>query len=186
MDLARLLDFLLEAERAHLVKRETVHADGSRENIAEHSFQLCLLVLTFKEHLESYSFSRLLELALVHDLVEIYAGDTFAFDESRARTKAAREEEAARRLFSRLPSPVRERIAGLADEYAQASSPEARLVRLFDKIQPNIVNQVSAKPTWMRGVTLERIDRRVQSYLLGEDVFAEFHRLLMERASRLK
>ena len=121
--LARQLSFLLEADRLKQVERQTAIIGGSRrENTAEHSWHLGLFALVLGEHAdESIDLARVVAMVLVHDLVEIDAGDTFAYDEAGYETKAAREQAAADRLFGLLPAEQGRQLRELWEEHEAAS-----------------------------------------------------------------
>jgi putative hydrolase of HD superfamily len=136
--LARQLRFLLEADGLKQVERSTLIADGSRmETTAEHSWHLALMAIVLREHFpEPVDLGRVLSLIAVHDLVEVYAGDTVVYDASALATQAEREDAAARRLFDLLPDDQRALFADLRLEFETGESPEARFARALDAFQP--------------------------------------------------
>ena len=139
--------------------------DGSRrENTAEHSWHLALFALVLAEHAdEPIDVAKVMMMALIHDLVEIDAGDTFAYDDAGYETKAERERLAADRLFGLLPG---EQVAGLRalwDEFEAGESAEARFAQAIDRLQPVLLNHHRGGGPWMEhGITKERVLARNQ------------------------
>jgi putative hydrolases of HD superfamily len=136
--LTRQMRFLLEADKLKRVQRTCLLSDGSRfENSAEHSWHLALMAMVLHECApEPVNLGRTLELLLMHDLVEIDAGDTLIYDEAAVATQSDREERAAQRLFGLLPTDQRDHFAHLRLEFEASSSPEARFARALDALQP--------------------------------------------------
>jgi putative hydrolase of HD superfamily len=183
--LARQLAFLLEADRLKQVERQTAIIGGSRrENTAEHSWHLGLFALVLGEHADDdVDLARVVAMVLVHDLVEIDAGDTFAYDESGYETKAAREQAAADRLFGLLPEEQGRRLRELWEEHEAAETPDARFANALDRLQPVLLNHAAgADAPWVRhGVTYEQIVRRNAPIAAGsEALWAEAHERIAE------
>ena len=142
----RQLSFLIQADRMKNVLRQTLLADGSRqETDAEHSWHLALTAM-----------------ALVHDLVEIYAGDTFCYDETAKQDKAQREKEAADRLFGTLPEDQGVEYRKLWEEFDAMETPDAKYAAAMDRFQPLINNLLTQGHTWRLGhVTADQVYRRM-------------------------
>lgn len=136
--LAQQLRFLLEADRLKQVERSTLLADGSRvETTAEHSWHLALMAIVLREHFsEPVDLERVLALIVVHDLVEVYAGDTVVYDAAAVATQAEREDAAAERLFALLPADQGGLLAELRAEFEAGETAEARFARALDAFQP--------------------------------------------------
>ena len=136
--LERQLRFLLEADRLKLVERSSLLTDGSRcETTAEHSWHLALMAIVLHEYApEPVDLGRVLALIAVHDLVEVYAGDTLIYDAAAVATQTAREDAAARRLFELLPEDQRPQLEALRIEFEAAETAEARFARALDSFQP--------------------------------------------------
>lgn len=150
--LARQLDFLRDADRLKRVLRRTRLIDRSRlENSAEHSWHLALMALTLGEYAEpGTDLSRVVELLVVHDLVEIDAGDTFAYDAAANVGKDERERAAADRLYGQLPADVGERLRAAWDEFEARATPEARFANALDRFQGLLLNDaVGDGGTWV-------------------------------------
>ncbi len=148
--LSQQLRFLTEADKLKSVLRRTSLVDGSRlENTAEHSWHLALVALIVREHAPAaLDLLRILELIAVHDLVEIDAGDTFAYDKAGIATKAARERAAADRIFGLLPADQADRLRSLWDEFEAHATPEARFANAVDRLQALIQNAGIGGGTW--------------------------------------
>jgi putative hydrolase of HD superfamily len=144
------LAFLLEADRLKSVLRRTPLIDNTRqENSAEHSWHLVLAAMVLREHLaEPCDLLRVMEMLAVHDLVEIDAGDTFAYDVDAQSMKAEREHAAAERIFGLLPADQGARLkAGWAEFEAQHTI-EARFANALDRLQPLLLNAASGGGSW--------------------------------------
>jgi putative hydrolases of HD superfamily len=163
-DLAAALAFFMEADLLKGVERQNRLADGSRrENTAEHSWHLGIAALVLAPYArEPVDLGTAVAMALVHDIVEIDAGDTFAYDESDgAATKVAREEAAADRLFGMLPAATGQRFRELWDEYERGDTPEARFVMAVDRLAPMMLNLAEGASTWREhGITRSRVIAR--------------------------
>jgi putative hydrolase of HD superfamily len=148
--LASQIAFLVEADRLKSVERRTPLVDGSRlENSAEHSWHLALAALILREYVsEPVDIVRVLELVTVHDLVEIDAGDAFAYDSAAQSLRAVREQAAADRLFGLLPAEQRAYVRRLWEEFEAQETPESRFANALDRIQPLFQNASSGGGSW--------------------------------------
>ena len=162
-DLRRRLEFVIEADRLKTVLRRCWIGDRSRlENSAEHSWWLTLMAIVLAPHAaEELDLLRVLQLVVVHDLVEVDAGDTFLYDDRARRDKAERERAAADRLFAVLPEPQGAELRALWDEYEQRSTPEARFAKALDRLAPLILNHRTEGGGWAdHGITAAEVRRR--------------------------
>jgi putative hydrolases of HD superfamily len=148
--IARQIAFLLEADKLKSVLRRTPLIDNSRqENAAEHSWHLALAAMVLREHAaEPCDVLHVLELLVVHDLVEIDAGDTFAYDTSALTTKAEREKDGAARVFGLLPPEQGARFRELWEEFEGQHTVEARVANALDRLQPLLLNASSGGGSW--------------------------------------
>lgn len=147
------LAFLMEADRLKQIERQTtIVGNHRRENTAEHSWHLALFALVLAEWSdEPVDLVRVLALCLVHDLVEIDAGDTFAYDEHAMTHKADREALAAQRLFGLLPGDQAEEFHRLWREYEEGETPESRFANAVDRLQPVLLNHAAGEQSpWLR------------------------------------
>jgi putative hydrolase of HD superfamily len=162
--LSRQIAFLLEADKLKTVLRRTPLTDNSRpENSAEHSWHLALAALTLAEYAgDGVDVQRVLELVVIHDLVEVHAGDTFAYDPAGLVTKAERERDAAERIFGLLPADLGGRLRGLWDEFEAAETREARYANALDRLQALVQNMGSGGGSWVAyGVTRSQVLHRM-------------------------
>ena len=153
--------FVLEADRLKTVLRQSPISDGSRrENSAEHSWHLALMAVVLAGHAPpGTDLGRVGAMLVLHDLVEIDAGDLFLYSGADA---LARQEEAERaaadRIFAILPAPQAAEVRGLWEEFEERRTPEARFARALDRLQPMLLNMLNDGGTWMsHGVPLERV-----------------------------
>ena len=163
--LKRQFEFLVEADKMKNILRQTMLMDKSRqETDAEHSWHFALMALTFYEYAASdkVDINRVIKMALVHDLVEVYAGDTFAYDLIGNLDKEKREKEAADKLFSLLPKKQEEEFRGLWEEFDKAETPDALYASAIDRLQPFLSNYKTDGYTWVKyGVPIDDIYKRV-------------------------
>ena len=152
--LEQQLSFLIECDKMKKILRRTVLMDSSRrENDAEHSWHFALMAMTLLEYagnkdLDTY---KVLRMALVHDLIEIYAGDTFAYDPKGHSDKYERETAAADKLFSLLPEDQGKEFRSLWEEFDAMETPEAQYAASIDRFQPFLHNYRTQGYTWKEG-----------------------------------
>ncbi|MBR5113032.1 MAG: HD domain-containing protein [Clostridia bacterium] len=151
--LKKQIEFLVEIDKMKNIFRRTVLIDGSRrENDAEHSWHFAMLALILNEYCsEDIDVSHVIKIAICHDLVEIYAGDTFAYDSEGHKDKEKREKEAADKLFSILPDDEGKEIKELWLEFENKETPESRFANVCDRFQPLVHNYLTNGHTWKEG-----------------------------------
>lgn len=162
--LAARVRFVVEADRLKSVLRRTRLVDGSRhENSAEHSWHLALMAVVLAgDAAPEADLVRVLKMLLVHDVVEIDAGDTFAYDAVHRLDQAEREARAADRLFGLLPAPEGEELRALWEEFEAGESADARFAVALDRFQPLLQNLYGGGGTWREhGVTRAQVLRRM-------------------------
>ena len=155
----------MELDKLKTVLRRTMLTDLSRrENSAEHSWHLTLMAVLLHEHAcESVDLLRVMKMLLVHDVVEIDAGDTFAYDADGHLDKEERERHAADRLFALLPDDLAADMRALWDEFEAQHTPEARFATALDRLHPLLQNLHAKGGTWRsHGVTLEQVLARME------------------------
>lgn len=183
--MTRLMNFILEADELKQVKRRThLLGDGRRENDAEHSWHLALMVMLLSEFApERVDLLRVLKMALIHDIVEIDAGDTFCYDEAGNEDRVARERAAARRLFYLLPGDLAESMCRLWEEFEARETPEARFAASLDRLQPLLLNYHGGGTAWREnGVTFGRVLQRNRQIACGAPLLWRYARGLIEDA----
>jgi len=184
--LSQQIDFLIEIDKAKRILRQSLIADGSRrENDAEHSWHLALMAAVLCEYAgEPVDLLRVIKMLLVHDLVEIDAGDTFAYDDAGYETKLARERAAAERIFGLLPPDQAGEYRALWEEFEACETPEARFAAALDRLQPILLNHRTRGATWKKhGVTKERVLERNQGIAKGSAALWRLARALIEDAA---
>ena len=164
--LTRQIDFLREIDKVKGVFRQTWLLDGSRkENDAEHSWHLATMAVLLGEYAAEpgLDVARVVRMVLVHDLVEIDAGDTYCYDEKAAADKLQRETRAADRIFAILPEDQGREFRALWDEFEEAATPEARYANALDRLQPLLLNYHTHGASWQKhSVTSDRVLKRAR------------------------
>lgn len=148
--LEQQLQFILEVDKVKNIFRQTYLADRNRkENDAEHSWHIALMAVLLKEHMkEPVDLAKVITMVLIHDLVEIDAGDTYAYDAKGAETKRAREVAAANRIFGMLPEDQGVYFKELWEEFECYESTEAKYAHLLDNLQPMLLNDAAGGVSW--------------------------------------
>ena len=171
--LAQQVRFIVEVDRLKEIFRQTVLINSRRaENDAEHSWHLCLIVMTLAEHANCPGLDvlRVLKMLIIHDLVEIDAGDTFAYDTRAMANQHAREAIAADRIFGLLPADQTLAFRALWDEFEARQTPESRFAAAVDRFQPMLLNCRTEGAAWRRhGVTRDRVIARNSYIAEGSD-----------------
>jgi len=182
------LRFVLEADRLKSVLRRSTLNDGSRrENSAEHSWHLALMTLVLGDHAPpGTDLGKVSAMVVLHDLVEIDAGDLYVYaDEAAQRRQAVAERAAADRLFGLLPPGQGTALRALWDEFEQRITPEARFARALDRLQPLIANYEAGGKTWQaNGITADQVLARVRLIEDGSAELGQYARSLVSDAVR--
>ncbi len=184
--LEQQLAFVTEVGRLKSVLRQTVLADaGRQENSAEHSWHLAMMVLALAEHAPpGTDLPRVTGMVLIHDLVEIDAGDLFVFaDQSEQDKQDLAERAAADRIFAILPAEQASVLRQLWDEFTERRTTEARFARALDRLQPMLENFAVGGGTWQRhGITADQVLSKVQLIEEGSPSLGHYARDLVSRA----
>lgn len=168
MDKERLIkqiEFIVEIDKLKKICRQTLLMDGSRnENDAEHSWHIALMAMVLSEYSsQDLNVDKVIKMLLVHDLVEIDAGDTFCYDEKANEDKAEREQKAADRIFSLLPPDQEKEFRALWEEFEEQKTPEARFAASLDRMQPLLCNYHTNGHTWVKyDVRYDKVIERVR------------------------
>ena len=151
--LSQIVDFCRLIDREKFIQRRTFLTDGERlENDSEHAWHMAVMALLLSEYSkEKVDVLKVVSILLVHDLVEIYAGDTFAYDEEGKKSQRERELAAADRLYSQLPSDLAVRFRNLWDEFEDAQTPESKFAHTLDNFQPLMLQHASKGRAWKEG-----------------------------------
>lgn len=168
--LAQQMQFLVELDRLkHVLRRTKLVGGERRENTAEHSWHVCMIALVLAEHSNAeIDLCHAIKMLMVHDIVEIDAGDTFAFDTVGYLDKAAREEAAADRIFGLLPEDQAAELRRLWEEFDAMQTPEAKFANMCDRLMPALQNRANGGGTW-READLDRtaVERRLAPIAVG-------------------
>jgi putative hydrolase of HD superfamily len=168
--LEQQIRFILEIDKLKNILRRTYLLHGGRmENTAEHSWHLAMMAILLAEHAnEPVAVERVVKMVLVHDIVEIDAGDTYIYDAVAALDKARRERAAADRLFGILPPDQGAELRGLWEEFEAAESPDARFALALDRFMPQLHNYHTQGRSWIEhGITADRVKERNVSIAAG-------------------
>lgn len=158
--LEKQFDFFREIDREKFIGRQTYLTDGERkENDAEHAWHMAIMTVLLAEYAnEKIDVLKTVMMLLIHDLVEIDAGDTYAYDEEGKKTQREREEKAAKRIFGLLPEEQGEKLMALWEEFETYETPEANFAHTMDNIQPVMLNDATDGKAWLEhGVHLSQI-----------------------------
>jgi putative hydrolase of HD superfamily len=168
MDSSRLqaqLRFVVEIDKLKRVLRRTTLMDATRnENSAEHSWHLALMAVLLEEYVpEPADLARVVRMVLVHDIVEIDAGDTFCYDPDANLDKTQREQLAAERIFGLLPPDQAHEMKALWEEFEEARTPDARFANALDRLQPLLHNLHTGGGTWrIHGIAHDQVLERMR------------------------
>ena len=166
------LAFSLEIDKVKNVFRQTHLSDNGRnENDAEHSWHMAVMAYLLKEYAnEEIDIAKVMFMCLIHDIVEIDAGDTYAYDAESLRTQKAREDVAKERIFSILPEEQAREFIEIFDEFEAYQTPESKFAHAMDNIQPLILNDSNNGGDWREhNVTVEQIYGRQRKTKLGSN-----------------
>jgi putative hydrolases of HD superfamily len=184
--LDRQVGFVLEADRLKTVLRQSTLTDRSRrENSAEHSWHLALMALVLAEYAPAGTdLGKVMAMLVLHDLVEIDAGDLFQYAaQPQQARQAAAERAAADRLFPILPPPQAASLRTLWDEFEERATAEAKFARALDRLQPMLINMVTEGGTWaVHGVTADQVLARVALIEDGSPSLGAYARDMIESA----
>lgn len=149
-DFEKQMAFIMELDKIKKITRQTYLTDGSRkENDAEHSWHLALMAVLLKEYAnEEVDLAKVIPMVLLHDLVEIDAGDTYAYDQAGLATQRARETKAADRIFGMLPEDQGTKFRNLWEEFEAYETAEAKFAHVLDNCQPLLLNDASGGKSW--------------------------------------
>ena len=186
--LQKQMDFIVEIDKVKKIMRQTYLADASRkENDAEHSWHLALMAVLLKEYSnEDVDLSKVIPMVLIHDLVEIDAGDTYAYSGEDPEETEARERKAALRIFGMLPEDQGQWLRSLWEEFEAYETPEAKFARTLDNCQPLLLNDASDGKSWKEhGVHKSQIYKRNKHTGEGSREIWEYMQKLIDRHIQL-
>ena len=181
------LAFILEADKEKNILRQThLSGHGRQENDAEHAWHMAMMIYLLKEYAnEPIDLAKTMMMALIHDIVEIDAGDTYAYDEAAMASQAERERVAAERIFGMLPDDQRDELLELFEEFEAGETPEAKFARTMDNLQPLMLNHSNDGGDWREHqVTKTQIMKRHGRNQLGSEVIGAYTKNLIEENVR--
>lgn len=174
--LRKQLDFALEIDKEKNIFRQThLSGRGRNENDAEHAWHMALMAYLLREYSnEEVDITKVMLMCLIHDVVEIDAGDTYAYDAEGLKTQKAREDKAKERIFSLLPEDQKEELTALFDEFEDYQTAESRFAHAMDNLQPLILNNSNGGDDWKEhGVSAEQVYGRQNKTRLGSEKLFE-------------
>lgn len=158
--LKQQLEFVLEIDKEKNIFRQThLSGHGRNENDAEHAWHMAIMAYLLREYSnEPVDITRVMLMCLIHDVVEIDAGDTYAYDEEGKKTQKAREEAAKERIYSLLPEDQKEELAAIFDEFEESKTPESKFAHAMDNLQPLMLNNSNDGGDWREhGVSAKQV-----------------------------
>ena len=179
----RQLDFALEIDKEKNIFRQThLSGHGRNENDAEHAWHMAIMAYLLKEYAnEPVDIAKVMLMCLIHDIVEIDAGDTYAYDEEALKTQKAREDAAKERIFSILPEEQKEEFMALFDEFEEFATPESKFAHAMDNLQPLMLNNSNDGGDWRRHeVCAEQVYGRQNKTRLGSEKLYEITKQIIE------
>ena len=174
--LRKQLEFALEIDKEKNILRQThLSGDGRRENDAEHAWHMAIMAYLLREYAnEEVDIAKVMLMCLIHDIVEIDAGDTYAYDEENLKTQKAREDAAKDRIFSILPQDQKEELTALFDEFEAYETAESKYAHSLDNLQPLMLNDSNDGGDWVEhGVRAEQIYGRQRKTKIGSEKLFE-------------
>ncbi len=171
--LRKQLDFLLEIDKEKKIYRQTHILGGSRrENDAEHAWHMAIMAFVLQEYAnEKIDVLHVMQMVLMHDLVEIYAGDTYAYDEKAKQSQREREVAAADKVFGMLPEDQATEFRAIWEEFEAKETPEARFARMLDNYQPLSLNHANQGGDWRaHNVARSQVEKRNEISHEGSEV----------------
>lgn len=181
---AKQLKFILELDKEKNILRQThLSGHGRRENDAEHAWHMAIMIYLLKEYAnEEFDLAKAMMMALIHDVVEIDAGDTFAYDEAGLATQREREEKAADRIFGLLPADQTAELRGLFEEFEAQETKEARFVKVMDNFQPLLLNESNEGEDWKSWeIKKSQVMKRQEKTELGSIEIWKYIRDMIEK-----
>ena len=186
--LKKQLDFALEIDKEKNIFRQThLSGHGRNENDAEHAWHMAIMAYLLKEYSnEPVDIGKVMLMCLIHDIVEIDAGDTYAYDAENLKTQKAREDAAKERIFSILPEEQKEELIKLLDEFEAFETAESKFAHVMDNLQPLILNNSNGGSDWREhGVTARQVYGRQSKTKLGsERLYEVTDKLIQENINK--
>ena len=177
------LDFILEIDKEKEIYRQSHLTEYKRqENDAEHAWHMAIMIYLLKEYAnEEFDVAKAMMMALIHDIVEIDAGDTYAYDMANLATQEEREVKAANRIFGMLPDEQKQEMMELFNEFEEGKTPEAKFARVMDNFQPLILNDSNNGEDWrVHGIKKSQVEKRQISSKAGSETIWNYTKKLID------
>ena len=174
--LKKQLDFILEIDKEKNILRQThLSGHGRRENDSEHAWHMAIMAYLLRDYSnEPVDITKVMLMCLIHDIVEIDAGDTYAYDAEGLKTQKAREDAAKERIFSLLPEEQKKELVALFDEFEDFTTAESKFAHAMDNLQPLLLNNSNGGGDWREhGVSAEQVYGRQKKTALGSEKLYE-------------
>lgn len=182
--LKKQLDFALEIDKEKNVFRQThLSGHGRNENDAEHAWHMAIMAYLLREYSnEPVDITRVMLMCLIHDVVEIDAGDTYAYDTEGLKTQKAREEAAKERIYSLLPEDQKKELAAIFDEFEESKTPESKFAHAMDNLQPLMLNNSNDGGDWREhGVSAKQVYGRQDRTKEGSEKLYEITEQIIKK-----
>lgn len=179
------MDFILEIDKAKNIIRQTYLSDGVRkENDAEHSWHTAIMAFVLAEYFDkNIDVLKVMKMMLMHDIIEIDAGDTYCYDEKAALTQVNREHKAAERIYSLLPEDQAKEYMDLWLEFEARETPESKFCAILDRLQPTVLNYASKGASWKEhGICYSQVMGRNAVTLNGPEEISSYFKNLIDNA----
>ncbi|HCT63764.1 MAG TPA: hydrolase [Lachnospiraceae bacterium] len=178
------MEFLLELDKIKQIFRQTYLADKSRkENDAEHSWHACLMAFVLAEYFPNVDLLKVIKMMLFHDVVEIYAGDTYCYDTNGCEAKALKEQMSAEKIYGLLPTEQKEDLIALWQEFEQGESPEAKFCAILDRVQPTMLNNAADGISWVEhSIKKEQVMQRNSATFQGPKIIGDYMKNIIDNA----
>ncbi len=185
--LKQQLEFSLEIDKEKNILRQThLSGHGRQENDAEHAWHMAIMAYLLREYSnQPVDIGKVMLMCLIHDIVEIDAGDTYAYDTENLKTQKAREDAAKERIFSILPPDQKQELIALFDEFEARETPESKFAHAMDNLQPLILNHSNGGADWKaHGVTARQVYGRQNKTKLGSEKIFEISDAILKENIR--
>lgn len=182
--LKKQLDFALEIDKEKNIFRQThLSGHGRNENDAEHAWHMAIMAYLLREYSnEPVDITRVMLMCLIHDVVEIDAGDTYAYDAEGLKTQKAREEAAKERIYSLLPEDQKKELAAIFDEFEESKTPESKFAHAMDNLQPLMLNNSNDGGDWREhGVSAKQVYGRQDHTKEGSEKLYEITEQIIKK-----
>ena len=182
--LKKQLDFALEIDKEKNIFRQThLSGHGRNENDAEHAWHMAIMAYLLREYSnEPVDITRVMLMCLIHDVVEIDAGDTYAYDAEGLKTQKAREEAAKERIYSLLPEDQKKELAAIFDEFEESKTPESKFAHAMDNLQPLMLNNSNDGGDWRdHGVSAKQVYGRQDRTKEGSEKLYEITEQIIKK-----